>query len=157
MRRWPERSRGSRGGPTCNSWSPTGPAHAEVVAAAIDPAAALVVRVVPFIERMDLALADRRPRRLARRARSVAELAACGVPSLLVPYPHATEHHQDANARELAAAGAAVVLADAACTPEALAACILELMDAPDRRERHGRGRPGVGAARRRAPASATW
>ncbi len=29
---------------------------------------------------------------------SVAELAACGVPSILVPYPYATENHQEANA-----------------------------------------------------------
>ena len=55
------------------------------------------------------------PERLARAqlvicrsgASTVAELAAVGRPALLVPYPHATDDHQAANARALAEAGAA--------------------------------------------------
>jgi UDP-N-acetylglucosamine--N-acetylmuramyl-(pentapeptide) pyrophosphoryl-undecaprenol N-acetylglucosamine transferase len=59
------------------------------------------------------------PERLARAqlvicragASTVAELAAAGRPALLVPYPHATDDHQAANARALATAGAGWVLA----------------------------------------------
>jgi UDP-N-acetylglucosamine--N-acetylmuramyl-(pentapeptide) pyrophosphoryl-undecaprenol N-acetylglucosamine transferase len=45
-------------------------------------------------------------------ASSCAELTACGVPSLLFPYPYHKDMHQRANARVLADAGAAVLLDD---------------------------------------------
>jgi UDP-N-acetylglucosamine--N-acetylmuramyl-(pentapeptide) pyrophosphoryl-undecaprenol N-acetylglucosamine transferase len=45
-------------------------------------------------------------------ASTLAELAATGKASILVPYPHATQSHQDANAARFAAAGAAVLLSD---------------------------------------------
>ncbi len=54
-------------------------------------------------------------------AATCAELAACGVPAVLVPLPTAARDHQSANARELAAAGAAEVVAQAELTPEGLA------------------------------------
>jgi len=43
-------------------------------------------------------------------ASTCAELTAAGRPALLVPYPHATDDHQTANARALAAAGAGWLL-----------------------------------------------
>jgi UDP-N-acetylglucosamine--N-acetylmuramyl-(pentapeptide) pyrophosphoryl-undecaprenol N-acetylglucosamine transferase len=46
-------------------------------------------------------------------ASTLAELAAVGKPAVLVPYPHATQDHQTANARRYASGGAAVVAADA--------------------------------------------
>lgn len=46
-------------------------------------------------------------------ASSCAELIACGVPSILFPYPYHKDMHQRANAMVLADGGAAVVLADA--------------------------------------------
>ncbi|HEX8647755.1 MAG TPA: UDP-N-acetylglucosamine--N-acetylmuramyl-(pentapeptide) pyrophosphoryl-undecaprenol N-acetylglucosamine transferase [Thermoleophilaceae bacterium] len=49
----------------------------------------------------------------ARSGGSVFELAAAGVPSILVPYPHAAADHQAGNARYMAEAGAAVVVPDA--------------------------------------------
>jgi UDP-N-acetylglucosamine--N-acetylmuramyl-(pentapeptide) pyrophosphoryl-undecaprenol N-acetylglucosamine transferase len=45
-------------------------------------------------------------------ASTLAELAVTGRPAVLVPYPHASEDHQNANARAFAEAGAATVLAD---------------------------------------------
>ena len=50
---------------------------------------------------------------VARAGGSVFELAAHGVPAILVPYPHASADHQSANARWMAQAGAAVTVADA--------------------------------------------
>lgn len=54
-------------------------------------------------------------------ASTVAELTVCGRPSILVPYPHATDDHQTANARAIDGVGAALLMADAAFTPQALA------------------------------------
>jgi UDP-N-acetylglucosamine--N-acetylmuramyl-(pentapeptide) pyrophosphoryl-undecaprenol N-acetylglucosamine transferase len=45
-------------------------------------------------------------------ASTLGELAAIGMPSILVPYPYAAENHQAANAEAFRAAGAAVVVAD---------------------------------------------
>jgi UDP-N-acetylglucosamine--N-acetylmuramyl-(pentapeptide) pyrophosphoryl-undecaprenol N-acetylglucosamine transferase len=49
---------------------------------------------------------------VARSGGSVFEVAAAGLPSILVPYPHATADHQTLNARHLADAGAAAVVPD---------------------------------------------
>ena len=43
---------------------------------------------------------------------TLAEITARGLPSLLVPYPFAADGHQEANARALEQAGAAVVVGD---------------------------------------------
>jgi len=45
-------------------------------------------------------------------ASTVAELAVAGRPAILVPYPHATDDHQSANARALAALGGGWVIAN---------------------------------------------
>jgi UDP-N-acetylglucosamine--N-acetylmuramyl-(pentapeptide) pyrophosphoryl-undecaprenol N-acetylglucosamine transferase len=50
---------------------------------------------------------------VARAGGSVFEIAAHGLPAVLVPYPHASADHQSANARWMVDAGAAVVIADA--------------------------------------------
>ncbi len=57
---------------------------------------------------------------VARSGGSVFEIAAHGRPAILVPYPHAAADHQTGNARWMADAGAAVVLADDALTAESL-------------------------------------
>jgi UDP-N-acetylglucosamine--N-acetylmuramyl-(pentapeptide) pyrophosphoryl-undecaprenol N-acetylglucosamine transferase len=54
-------------------------------------------------------------------ALTVAELAAAGVASLLVPFPHAVDDHQTANARFLSHAGAAILLPQDQLTPARLA------------------------------------
>jgi UDP-N-acetylglucosamine--N-acetylmuramyl-(pentapeptide) pyrophosphoryl-undecaprenol N-acetylglucosamine transferase len=48
----------------------------------------------------------------ARAGGSVLELAAAGLPAVLVPFPHATADHQTRNARYMERAGAAVVVPD---------------------------------------------
>ncbi len=113
----------------------TGPDHVDVVQQAVRSDTALIVRPVGFIERIDraLAVADLA---VSRSGGSVAELAACAVPSILVPYPHATENHQELNAREVERAGAARVVLDADLTPERLAHAVLELVDDRPARER---------------------
>jgi UDP-N-acetylglucosamine--N-acetylmuramyl-(pentapeptide) pyrophosphoryl-undecaprenol N-acetylglucosamine transferase len=49
---------------------------------------------------------------VARAGGSVFEIAAYGLPAILVPYPHASADHQSANARWMAEAGAAIVIPD---------------------------------------------
>ena len=72
---------------------------------------------------------------VARAGGSVFELAQYGLPSLLIPYPHASGNHQAANARWMEQAGAAAVLPDEALTPERLRAEIDALV-ADDARRR---------------------
>jgi len=60
-------------------------------------------------------------------ALTVAELAAVGVASVLVPFPHAVDDHQTGNARFLADAGAAVLLPQTELTPQRLAALLQEM------------------------------
>jgi UDP-N-acetylglucosamine--N-acetylmuramyl-(pentapeptide) pyrophosphoryl-undecaprenol N-acetylglucosamine transferase len=45
-------------------------------------------------------------------AGTLAELAACGVPSILVPFPAAVDDHQTANAHAFADRGAAEIVAE---------------------------------------------
>jgi UDP-N-acetylglucosamine--N-acetylmuramyl-(pentapeptide) pyrophosphoryl-undecaprenol N-acetylglucosamine transferase len=60
-------------------------------------------------------------------ALTVAELAAAGVASILVPFPHAVDDHQTGNARYLTDAGAAVLLQQKDMTAGGLAALINSL------------------------------
>jgi UDP-N-acetylglucosamine--N-acetylmuramyl-(pentapeptide) pyrophosphoryl-undecaprenol N-acetylglucosamine transferase len=65
---------------------------------------------------------------VARAGGSVFEIAAHGVPAVLVPYPHASGDHQSANARWMADAGAAVVIADGELTAARLERQVRELL-----------------------------
>jgi UDP-N-acetylglucosamine--N-acetylmuramyl-(pentapeptide) pyrophosphoryl-undecaprenol N-acetylglucosamine transferase len=64
-------------------------------------------------------------------ASTIAELACAGRPSVLVPLPHAIDDHQSANARTLAAAGAASVMRQAEFTPVRLAERLSALLSDP--------------------------
>lgn len=66
-------------------------------------------------------------------ATSLAELTAVGKPAVLVPFPHATDNHQEWNARALVDAGGAVLLRESEWTPAALADTLAGLLQAPDR------------------------
>lgn len=59
-------------------------------------------------------------------ALTIAELAAAGVASVLVPFPHAVDDHQSGNARFLSEAGAAILLPQSELTPENLAGLLRE-------------------------------
>lgn len=59
---------------------------------------------------------------------SLAELAACGIPSILIPYPYAAEDHQTFNARVFVAAGAAKMIVDKYLTDKELIQDIEDLM-----------------------------
>ena len=69
----------------------------------------------------------------ARAGGSVFELAAAGLPAILVPYPHATADHQETNARFMERAGAALVIPDAELDGPRLAREVGGLLAAPQR------------------------
>lgn len=64
-------------------------------------------------------------------ATTVAELAAVGLPSVIVPYPHHRDRQQERHGAILADAGAAVVVPDAQATTERLGAEVERLLDGP--------------------------
>lgn len=57
-------------------------------------------------------------------ALTVAEVAAAGVAAVFVPYPHAVDDHQSANARCLTEQGAGVLLPQSELSPASLAALL---------------------------------
>jgi len=82
-------------------------------------------------------------------ASTVAELAACGKASILVPYPFAANQHQLINAQRLVESGAAVMIRDESLNGPVLGETLLRLYRHPEERERMERammqkGRPGA-------------
>ena len=67
-------------------------------------------------------------------ALTVAELCAVGLGAVLIPFPHAADDHQTANARYLAGTGAAVLLSQSQLTPLRLAELLGPLLAEPARR-----------------------
>lgn len=62
-------------------------------------------------------------------ATTIAEITALGLPAILVPYPFATDNHQEMNARSVEKRGAAVVIGQEDLTGSALAAVIRKLYE----------------------------
>lgn len=71
-------------------------------------------------------------------ASSIFEIAAHGIPSIVVPLPHAAQNHQWENAYAYAATGAAVIIEEVNLTPHILLAEIKKLMDDPEKRKQMG-------------------
>jgi UDP-N-acetylglucosamine--N-acetylmuramyl-(pentapeptide) pyrophosphoryl-undecaprenol N-acetylglucosamine transferase len=77
----------------------------------------------------------------------VAEVAALGVPTVFVPYPHHADRQQVRNAEALVAAGAARLVEEEALTPDRFREVVLPLLGDAAERERmaaaaRSRGRP---------------
>ncbi|MDX1951559.1 MAG: undecaprenyldiphospho-muramoylpentapeptide beta-N-acetylglucosaminyltransferase [Verrucomicrobiota bacterium] len=95
--------------------------------------------VLPFLTEMELALAAATVAVSRSGASSLAEFAAMGVPSLLVPYPIAADNHQFYNARAYAQSGAALMLEQREVRPETLLKKILPLLTDSHIREQMSR------------------
>lgn len=85
--------------------------------------------VVPFIDDMAAALAWADVMVCRSGALTVAELAAVGLPAVLVPYPFAVDDHQTANARFLSDAGAAFLLPQTQLNATTLAQTLRRFQD----------------------------
>jgi len=81
----------------------------------------LPARVMPFLRRIHMAYAAADLVVCRSGAMTLAEIAAVGTPSILVPYPHAANDHQIVNATNLVDRGAAAMILDPDLTGERLA------------------------------------
>lgn len=86
-------------------------------------------RVAEFIDDMAAAYAWADLVLCRAGAMTIAEVAAAGAASILVPYPHAVDDHQTANARFLVSGDAAMLLPQMELTPERLATVLAECTD----------------------------
>ena len=85
--------------------------------------------ILPFID--DMATAYSRADIVVSRAgaTTIFELAGLGKPSILVPYPYASNGHQEINARSLVREGGAEMILESDLTGEALADVVVKYMD----------------------------
>ena len=111
-----------------------GRAHAEEVTRRVEGRAV----VLPFLDEMERAYAVGDLFVCRAGATTIAEASLWGIPMMLVPYPHATANHQEANARELERAGAATVVMDENLRADRLAADVLALLADTSGRRRMG-------------------
>ncbi len=89
------------------------------------------VYLSPFIDRVGLAYRACTLAISRSGAGVMMELAAMGIPSVQIPYPHAAMNHQDANADVFAGAGAAIKMSNEDAVPEKVAPVILEILNNP--------------------------
>lgn len=92
-----------------------------------------LVRVEPFLDPIADAYAAADLVVCRAGAMSLAELAAWGLPSVLIPLPTAAANHQLANARAMAEAGAAVLLEQPFASGRRLSLLLAELLERPAR------------------------
>lgn len=104
-----------------------------------------VVHPVAYLDRMDSAYAAADVALCRAGAGTVAELAATGLPAVLVPYPFATGDHQRVNADELVEAGGAQVVADADADADTIGPLIEALVADPARLARTAAAAQSVG------------
>lgn len=104
-----------------------GKQHAEITAERYRDAA-VEAEVAPFIKDMARAYGWADLVICRAGALTVSELAAAGLPSMLVPLPHAIDDHQSRNAEYLAKEGAAVLLPQHATDAAKLAAQLTEVL-----------------------------
>jgi UDP-N-acetylglucosamine--N-acetylmuramyl-(pentapeptide) pyrophosphoryl-undecaprenol N-acetylglucosamine transferase len=108
------------------------------------PADGVVYQPVRYEERMDLLLAAADLLVCRAGGNTVAEMAAVGLPAVLVPLPNAPGDHQTANARVFERAGAAVLVPDGELDGERLVAEVAKLRSDPARLESMGTAASGL-------------
>jgi UDP-N-acetylglucosamine--N-acetylmuramyl-(pentapeptide) pyrophosphoryl-undecaprenol N-acetylglucosamine transferase len=110
--------------------------HHDEVTAERYRAAGVEAQVAPFIKDMAQAYGWADLVVCRAGALTVSELAAAGLPSLLVPLPHAIDDHQSRNAEYLAREGAAFVMPQATTGAAEMAARLKEVLMQPEQLNR---------------------
>lgn len=130
-----ERDKGA--GQTFEVWHQTG-ANKEPDVTAAYQKVDIAARVDEFIKDMGKAYewADIMVARSG--AMTVTEIAAAGLPSILIPFPYAVGDHQTANANFLSGAGAALICQEADTSAEDLASTLKDLLDDRERMKEMG-------------------
>ncbi|MSO29408.1 MAG: undecaprenyldiphospho-muramoylpentapeptide beta-N-acetylglucosaminyltransferase [Acidobacteria bacterium] len=98
--------------------------------------AGLEARVEPFLFSMDREMKSADVVVCRAGATTLAELAAAGTASILIPLPTATDDHQRKNALALVSQGAAQMVEQRELTGDRLSSEIVALVDDPERRRR---------------------
>ncbi|MCL5289580.1 MAG: undecaprenyldiphospho-muramoylpentapeptide beta-N-acetylglucosaminyltransferase [Bacillota bacterium] len=93
------------------------------------------IMVKPYLYNMHEALAAADLVISRAGAATLAELTVSGLPAVLIPYPFASENHQEHNARALADRGAAVLIKDADLTGSLLVETVERIITEPQRLE----------------------
>lgn len=106
---------------------------AEQLRALRGPGDALAYTLVAYEDHMDALLARATVAVCRAGAGTVAELAATGLPAVLVPLPGSPSDHQTRNAQTLLRAGAGVLVPDAECDAARLEAELDALLAVPGR------------------------
>ncbi|MAR89913.1 MAG: undecaprenyldiphospho-muramoylpentapeptide beta-N-acetylglucosaminyltransferase [Pseudomonadales bacterium] len=122
----------ARAGIEFNVRHQAGERHLASAQAAYD-AASVAAEVVPFIDDMAAAYGWADLVICRSGALTVSELAAAGVASLLIPYPHAVDDHQTTNGHYLSDAGAALLVAQRELTADALTALLQTRLNSRER------------------------
>jgi len=109
-------------------------------------------RVVTFIDEIARAYSNAALVVARAGATTLAELCAIGRPSILIPFPFATDDHQAKNARALAEHGASICIRESELEVEAFGALVGGLLDDPAKRRAmahaaRDHGRPDAAAA----------
>ena len=105
----------------------------------------ILADVAPFFNDMPARIADAHFVISRSGASTVSEIAAIGRPAILVPFPHALDHDQAANAAALASAGGCEVVRQAELTPQRLADIISAAINEPERLEQQAKAAKSVG------------
>jgi len=100
----------------------------------MQPAASSRLHVLPYIHNMPEVLAAASLVVSRAGASMIAELTAAGKPAVLVPSPNVTGNHQEANARSVMEAGAAVMILEKDLTGETLFQAVQDIMGDEARR-----------------------
>jgi UDP-N-acetylglucosamine--N-acetylmuramyl-(pentapeptide) pyrophosphoryl-undecaprenol N-acetylglucosamine transferase len=93
------------------------------------------IKVVPYLHNMPYALAASDIIISRCGAMTLSEITALGKPSILIPFPHAADNHQEYNGRALEKKGAAVVIVERDITEERLKNTVLELLNNKEKLE----------------------
>jgi len=93
------------------------------------------LKVVPYLHNMPYALAAADVAISRCGASTLSEITALGKPSILIPYPYATDNHQEYNARALEKNGAAVVILERDLTEELLYNEVMDMLNKPAKTE----------------------
>lgn len=114
--------------------------------------AGIEAELASFFDNMDELLADAHLVLARAGASTCAELTVAGRPSVLVPYPHATDDHQTANAKALTDAGAAWLVPNAKFDTATCTRTLEALLEDPEALKRmaraaHGMARPDAAEA----------
>ena len=92
--------------------------------------------IKPYLHEMEYALAAADFCVGRAGATYLAEITACGLPAVLIPYPFASENHQQYNAQSLVDAGAAVMILDQSLSGESLYEALCPLIEEPGYRQK---------------------